>query len=63
MSLTTITRLCLLEDCFDVLANHHKTVFARGLFLCPCQPSQDCGRIARTLLNFKCHLNPDLSGT
>jgi len=33
MSLTTITRLCLLEGCFDVLDNHYKTVFARGLFL------------------------------
>jgi len=32
MSLTTVTRLCLLEGCFDVLDNHHKTVFAGGLF-------------------------------
>jgi len=34
-----------------------------SLLSCYIDHDTDKGRIARTLLNFKCHLNPDLSGT
>jgi len=44
----------------------YSSSFTNANFMTEKQPkdqSQDLGRIARTLLNFKCHLNPDLSGT